>query len=487
MAITGLWTRVTGAIVGFAVGQAAADATRPTFELIRQESWHGNPNRVISPQTLAMLVAHGIADFNSAAEHAQREGYDAQSFRAMVEGQLEPPPLGSALEALRRELITEPQYRHALTKAGIETQYHDAMVTLRQALPSPSELILMAVREVFDPAQRSALDLDAEYPEALTEQGARLGFSLSTMRNIWAAHWQLPSYSQGVEMFFRGEIGLQQFTGLLKALDYAPTWRGPLLEIARRIPTVPDFTRMAFREVFDPAQRAALGLDAEFPEAFAGKVALHGMSRADALDLWAAHWRLPSAMQGYRMWFRGEITEAQLRGLLKALDYPPQWREPLMNIARLVPGRIDLKRMLRHEILSAEQVRAGYERLGYSPVDADRMTEIALAETQAGDVSQTWATRARGRLYTVAHNEYLASSIDAAVAREMLGRVGALAAEQNAVMALWDAEKEINRLELTPAQIKKAWKAGAYDDALARSELVERGMTTADADTFLRS
>lgn len=487
MAITGLWSRVQGGIIGLAVGQAAGDVLRPLLEPLRQESWRDNPHRVVPPGTLANLVARGVVDFSAALDHARREGYDLNAFRAMVEGQLDAPPLGSALDALRRDLIDEPQYRHALTKAGIETQYHDALVQLRQAIPSPSELILMAVREVFDPAQRSALDLDAEYPAALTEQGARLGFSVSTMRNIWAAHWQLPSYTQGAEMLFRGLISSGQFDGLLKALDFAPTWRAPLREIARRIPTVPDFTRMAFREVFDPQQRAQLGLDAEYPAAFTAKVALHGMSEADARDIWAAHWRLPSAMQGYRMLFRGEITQAELFGLLKALDYPPQWRSRLMNIARIVPGRIDLKRMLRHEILSAAEVQAGYERLGYSEQDAERMTAIAVAELEAGDVSQTWANRARGRLFTVAHNEYLAGSIDEATARSMLGRIGALAGEAGTVVSLWNAEREINRLELTPAQVKKAWKSGLYDEATALAELRERGHSQDDAETFLRS
>lgn len=490
MAISGLWSRLQGGIVGGGVAIAAGDVLRPVFERLRQEAWKDHPDRVLSPATLAQLVALGITEFGTAAEHASREGYNVNSFRALVEEALSPPPLGSALDAFRRGLITEAQYRHALTKSGIETQYHGPLVGLRNLLASPSELVLMAVREVFDPQQRSALQLDAEYPGALTAEGGLLGYSEATMRNIWAAHWQLPSYTQGVEMFFRQVISSQQLDRLLKALDYAPTWRGPLLEIARRIPTVPDFTRMAYREVFDPQQRSSLGLDAEYPSAFTAKVALHGMSEADARDLWAAHWRLPSAMQGYRMLFRGEITQAELFGLLKALDYPPRWRAPLMNIARIVPGRIDLKRLLRHGIISEAQTQAGYERLGYSPADAANMTAIAVAELAAGDVTQTWANRARGRLFTVAHNEYLASSIDAAEAGQMLALIGAPAPERTLVMQLWNAERSINRLELTPAQIKRAYREGppeGYDETTAVSELVERGMTSEDALRFLRT
>jgi hypothetical protein len=286
-------------------------------------------------------------------------------------------------------------------------------------------------------------------------------------------------------MLHRGLISPAQHNDLLKALDYAPTWRPRLRELARRIPPISDMIRFAVREVYDPASRAELGLDTDYPPEFTPEAALHGMDEERAQQYWAAHWRLPSAQQGYRMLWRGEISEAQLDGLLKALDYPPVWRERLANIARLVPGRIDLKRMLKHEILTEAQVFAGYQRLGYAPADARHMTDIAVAELQGGGQETPWLDRAKSRLFTVTHNEYLDGSIDAARARDLLGDVGVPAGQRATIVALWDSENTISRVELTVAQIRRAYKKDRLDRPTAFAMLVDRGITADDVNILL--
>lgn len=487
MAITGLWSRIQGGIVGLAVGQAAGDVLRPIFEPLRQESWQDNPNRVLQPGTLAELVAKGITEFGPAAGHAAREGFGTNAFRALVEGQLGVPAQGQAMEAFRRNLIDEAQFRHVLTKAAVEPGYHDALVALRTVLPSVTDLIRMAVREVFNPQQRAFLQLDAEYPDALTDVGERIGLSRTTLGNYWAAHWELPSYTQLTEMRFRNLLSPQEFSDALKAIDIAPLWRPKLEAIARRIPTISDMVRFAYREVYDDVQRQALGLDAEYPDAFTAQAALHGMSETHAKQYWAAHWRLPSAMQGYRMLHRNVIELPELNGLLKALDYPPLWRDRLRAIAYLEPGRIDLKRLLRYEIFTRQEVREGYERLGYRPEHAEALTRIAEEEMTTGVVSQKWAERARSRLFTVTHDEFLDGSIDEGEAGSRLSLVGALAGERSVVMNLWSAEAAVSRTELTAAQVRRVYYLELRDRPWALSRLDDLGYSSEDANLFLDS
>jgi len=128
-------------------------------------------------------------------------------------------------------------------------------------------------------------------------------------------------------MLFRGEISEGQYAGLLKALDYAPTWRGKLLAIARRIPPISDMIRFAVREVYSPDVRARFGQDDDYPEAFTAKAALHGLSEEDAKAYWAAHWELPSTEQGFRMFHRSLIDKPTLELLLRAKDIMPFWRD----------------------------------------------------------------------------------------------------------------------------------------------------------------
>jgi len=98
-----------------------------------------------------------------------------------------------------------------------------------------------------------------------------------------------------------------------------------------------------------------------------------------------------------------------------------------------------------------------------------------------------WLNRARSRLYTVAHDEYLDGSIDATRVEALLDQIGAPQAQHTQIIAMWNAEQDVARLELTPAQIRSAFKRDLFDAATAVAELVERGMTTEDAKLFLKS
>jgi hypothetical protein len=483
VALTGLWSRLTSGIVGLGIGGAAARAFEPIFELLRQESWDANPYRVLGVQQLAELVANAVVPFDVAAGEAQRAGYQSNRLRALVELSLNAPTIGAAQDMRRRDAITPEQFRHALRKAGLEPQYDEAAFALLDVLPTVQDLVRMAVREVFSPGQRTALDLDAEFPDAFAARARELGLSRETAGEYWAAHWELPSYEQLAEMRFRGLLSAGEFRDALKAIDYAPTWRDKLEEIARRIPQITDMVRFAVREVYDPQVRQALGIDAEYPDAFTPQAALHGMTEEHARQYWAAHWRLPSARQGYQMVWRGEMEPPELRTLLKALDYPPKWRDRLFNIAFIVPGRIDLKRMLRHGILDRGALVEGYKRIGYAPADAELMTQIAEAEVGAGGAAETYVGKARTALFNRVHTEYVSRQLTPEEASSGLAVAGVPEAERVRVVSLWTREADLIRTELTQAQVVKAYWKGLYTIEQATAELAERGVAAADIPT----
>jgi hypothetical protein len=487
-----LLRRFLGSAVSNSAGYAVGGAVLPTLEPLTQDlanvTWALHRVKPLPLNAAAVAALRGYWTDEQAAQEAGYTGYDGGRFDLAQRLAGTTPPLESLLDLRRRGVIADAGLVEGLQQSGMLPGWRDRFRELLHVLPSVTDMVRFAVREVYDPGQRAALQLDAELPGAFLADAERIGLSPEEAGKYWASHWELPSYEQGVQMLFRGAISQAQFDGLLKALDYAPVWRPRLLQIARRIPPLDDMIRFAVREVYDPRAVAELGLDTDFPTAFATDAALHGMDAERARHYWRAHWRLPSAQQGSRMLWRGEITEPQLDGLLKALDYPPLWRERLANIARIVPGRIDLKRMLRHEVLTRAEVKAGYRRLGYAEPDAEAMTQIAEAEVGAGDAASTWLGRARSRLYTVAHNEYLDGSIGEAQAATLLGRIGAPQNERAAIVSLWDAENEVSRLELTPAQLKRAAKVGppdglTRDDALQR--LIDKGMSADDAEVFL--
>lgn len=477
--------------------------------------------------TLAQLAARGQLELDTARGLAEDAGTNASVFARMVAAASDAPTVGQVLELGNREGSTDAEVAADLEATGLRSVWRGRVAALRHYLTPPSDLIRQAVREAFDPAQRGALSLDAEFPEEFAVRARRLGIDRETATDYWAAHWDLPSYTQATEMLFRGEISEAQFERLLRALDYAPTWRGPLKAIARRIPTMSDFQRLVRREVYNPAQRAALGLDAEYPAEFTRKAALHGMSEQDARDLWAGGWRLPSATQGYRMLWRGEIDEGELGGLLKALDYAPKWRDRLANIARIVPGRIDIRRMLAAGIITPEQARERYQRLGYTASDAAIMVQLAQASTTSTGKDLTLAhltaeyegeyidraeylarleslgyseaearqladladakrvARARQQFENRIHSQYVGHKIDRPAAVEALGKAGISEAARARMLTEWDNEKAVNVRTLTQAQILKAYKNGLITREVGLDELTDQGLSDADANRLL--
>ena len=481
--------RFFGSAVSNAAGYSVGGAIQPVLEPLTQdlanEAWSQHRVHPLSLAAAAEANLRGFWGDGRANQEAAFTGYDDERFGIARQLQANAPPLETLIQLRRRDLITDAELSEGFAQAALLPQWRGLVSQLRNVLPSVTDLVHMAVREVFNPQLRAALNLDAEFPAAFGDWAEKIGLSREWAENYWADHWQLPSETQMAQMLFRGELSSGQFSDGLKALDYAPTWRSKLEVILRPIPPLSDMIRFAVRDVYTPSTVATFGLNDDFPAVFAQNAALHGMSPEYAEQYWAAHWRLPSALQGYRMLWRGIITQPQLSTLLKALDYPPFWRDKLEQLAHIVPGRIDLKRMLRHEILTADQVEAGYRRLGYDNVDAKRMRDIAEAELAGGIVAQKWADRARSALYTAAHSDYLDGNASQADAQAMLARVGASAGEQSVILAIWDVERNRTRRDLTQAQILKLVKKSVWTQAQGLEALEDLGMEAGDAQALI--
>lgn len=485
-----IWSRFFGnaasSAAGFGIGAAVSPALRPITQEVANETWQRYPNRPLSPDDAAEAIVRGLLDEDEAANEASMSGVNGERFGVIHGLAGQPPGAQELLELWNRGAIGQDDVDRGLKQSRLRPEWVGPVKALRTVLVPVSDRIRMAVREVFSPDLRRSLDLDADFPEALLPFTRQLGLLDSDARDYWAGHWDLPSRTEGADMWHRGEITEAQYDALLRALDYAPVWRGPLKAISNAIPSLSDMQRLARREVYNPAQRRALDLDADFPAEFAQQAAKHGFSEKDAKDFWAGGWRLPSATQGYHMLWRDEITEPQLDDLLKALDYAPVWRPKLANIARLVPGRVDLRRMLAAGVIDRAKVKKGYQRLGYTDADAETLTVFAEQQAASGPtVHQKWADKAKSSLFTVTHSEYLDDSLDRAGAESAFDVVGVPEGERAAIFAAWDKENEIARLELTTAQIVKAYKNAKLTLDEAKGRLADKGIAPGDADILL--
>jgi hypothetical protein len=508
---------------GYGIGSAMSPALEPLTQEVANETWSAHPNRPLSPQAAAEATIRDLLTTDEAAVEAKMTGTNRRRFdieRALA-GQ--PPGSQELLQLWNRGDIDEPDVDRGLRQSRLRPEWIEKVKRLRFYLPPVADLVRFGVREVYSPEQRAFLQLDADYPEAMTADAEKLGLSERDARRYWAAHWNLPSYTEATEMLHRGFLTPGQYDDLLRAQDYAPTWRGKLRDIAARIPPLSDMIRFAVREVYDPAKRAALGLDSEFPAAFADQAKLHGMSEAHAREYWAAHWHLPSATQGFQMLHRKEIDLAELDGLLKALDYPTLWRDRLRNIAYHVPGRIDLRRMLQEGLITPAEARTGYEHLGYRPADAARMVALAqasgsttakgltasdlaaeyegllitraeyvselrslgfpaaAAEGKADVTDSKRARAARNALIATARTRYIGWRIDQPAVEQALRDADVPAAQASDLLARWVIERELNVHHLTEAQVLAAYKKTLLTRDAALERLLDLGLDAEDA------
>jgi hypothetical protein len=494
-----VWNRFFGGAAstaaGYGVGSALSPALSPITQAVANEVWAKYPDRPITPEEAAEAVVRGVMKLSDAEAESLANGINEARFATLHALAGEPPGAQQMLELWNRGAVDEADVNLALKQSRLRPEWIEKFKALRTVLVPVSDLVRMAVREVFDPEQRAALDLDADYPAALTPEARKLGLAEKDARNYWAAHWNLPSYDQAAQMLFRGELTQAQFDNLLRALDYAPTWRTKLKTIAQAIPSVSDFIRFAVREVYSPDVRARFGQDDDYPEAFTAKAALHGLAEEDARAYWAAHWELPSTEQGFRMLHRDVITKPELELLLRAKDVMPFWRGKLEQIAYLKPGRVDLRRMLAADVIDRARVKRGYLDLGYTEQDAETLTRFAeeLAKPDATTKEDTHAGRAQTQLWGTLHRAYMAGDVTAAQVTAKLPQAGVDAATVPKVLTTWNHEREIQRQRITPAQLKKAWQKAvtnpattlpwSRDDVLA--ELLSRGWSSQDANTFL--
>lgn len=230
-----------------------------------------------------------------------------------------------------------------LTRIGIHPDYLDMHRELAIVIPPVQDIITMAVREVFTPEIAARFGQYDDFPAQLEEWGLKKGLSKEWSERYWAAHWALPSATQGFEMLHRGVIDRDDLDRLLRAQDVMPFWRDKLTQIAYRPLTRVDVRRMYREGVLDEAGvyeayldhgyaeenatrmteftvKQTLSAQAKFTStdvvaAFAKRMIGHGEARSLLADL-----GIPSANISYiisraeykRLW---DLTESRIAGI----------------------------------------------------------------------------------------------------------------------------------------------------------------------------
>lgn len=428
------------AAIGVALG-GPSNAAAPWNTWLRQQAQKRYPNEIVTPDVALRGLWRNAINDDAFDELLKRQGYnDSQQslFKASARSLL---PVAEAITLWRRGYMDDKAVRASIMKHGFSRNVTERVLTSSEVIPSVQDIILQLVREVFTPELREFLTLDEDYPPDADAQFARLGVSPKTARDYWAAHWRLPSFGQGAQMFFRDELDLDELKKLLRTLDYSKYWRDKLIKIAHKLLTRVDTRRIhALGKLEDHELKARylkLGYDddnaqlmADFtiafnaappeeevaetrkltraqilrfhdnldmPEGTAETMLVNlGYTQKDAKamiqlrDIKAAEDEEDDKIELVRRKFANGVTNyTEAISELNALDLAPTRTAIIAEkMERVRQGNIKmptlsvLGKMLKKAIITPDIYRAQLERIGYPDVWAERYMELIGTEVE---------------------------------------------------------------------------------------------------------
>lgn len=304
---------------------------------------------------------------------------------------------------------------------------------------------------------------------------------------------------------------------------------GYILKLMEVIPPLPDIIRMAVREAFTPAVVSRFQLHAELPGEMVAWAKKQGLSEDWARAYWASHWELPSLQMGFEMLHRGEISDDDVRLLIRTRDVSPFWRDKLLNISYTPYTRVDVRRMYEAGVLNKEQVYRSYRDIGYNHEKATNMTAFTIALSNAAERDLTksevlngfkigfftqgetiaqllalgydqneaeyyvskvlydlWQAEIKEQVKYISQ-QYIANQIDEATVYAELGKLNLPAEQVNRYVREWDVKRQAKTKTLPAATLVKFYEAGVINAEEFANEMSGIGYSNKYIEWYLNS
>lgn len=402
------------------------------------------------------------------------------------------PPTSDVIAGWNRGVVDDSTARVWLSRQGYGDQPIELFDELRHPIPTPTDMVRFGVREVYTPEVAERFGQFEDFPPAFGVQMARLGFELEVARQYWAAHWDLPSATQGFEMLHRNVIDMPDLELLLRALDVMPFWRERLIEIAYTPITRIDIRRFYKMGVIDldevERRYRFLGYspaDALVQQEFARRWVQESerTSLDDLQDLAAAQIR-----QGYRARL---FTRDEAEDRLVELTYTEDDANFLLDLDDVALGlRPDLDSGVDARALTVPTIRQAYregvwarsraldelEAHGYLAAAAELMLD--LEDVRGGRELDQLRER-------IIRDQYREKTITRDDAGAQLSAANVTPARRDLLLQAWDMDQPRAARRLTAAQIVSAYRRDTFDVEGALDELVALGYSERDAGILL--
>jgi hypothetical protein len=472
--------------IGEGLGGAIADTVEPRLQDFKNRQWAAHSDKPLDPAEAAEVAAENYASYDEMAAEALLTGYNAARFLHLYDVTVTAPGMGELLALLRRESEQPIDFAHGLRKAKLEPQWDAALRNLRDVrIPGP-DLAYMVVRGVVPdggtlpsslPTRADRLQLPPQLAIDTIAEAGKTGWDAERFAGLVARSGLAMAPVMAAQALFRNILTQNDYELTIARGDLFPAYADPVLEVSRQIPTAGEAIQYQLRGFTDRAGRLAL-------------TDLHGMTSAHSDVLYDVAGRAPSARQVYLGLARGakwpssyaDVPEPY-RSAIERSDIRPEFADIVYHNRFGEPSAFVVRALLRDGAITADRGATILENSGIPP---DLATLVANFYAAAGGTAtDPYVTKAQNQLWTTTHRSYVGEMIDPAAATTALGAVGVPAGTAPAVLNLWNEERSLIRKQLTPAQVKKAYKDGLYTRQQAVDALLARGYDQADATTLL--
>lgn len=483
---SGLWQTIEGAI-SFGLGFAAAAALEPLSTSITQEFFNIDPSRALYLAMVAEIRAQQIKDEEWGHTEASYTGFNTGRIDAAIQSRITAPAAGTLIQLLRRKAITSDDVVAGLVKAKLPPQWHDPILGLQHKPLAPSQIATAIHRNIIP-----APDLIVREPPRT--EGRVPQVPQSTIDPVTSAEWSgldseqlrvlvgitgLPlSLTEMLQLLNRGEVTEDDVRRAVAQSNTRNEYMDVALGLRRRLLTPHDYAELQLRGFLKSAERDA-------------GAALSGMEPADAQLLYDLLGRSIPAHQITTGFARGgeyegptdHIPAAYLASLERGNLRPEYYNLAYAN-RYTIPNYFVLRPMLQQGVITEQEGAEYFRQNGWPPDLADKAAQFWAGGSKT--VADPHVKKAETSLYTAAHKFFVTDDGDEATAKGALTALQVPEGAQAEVIALWTHERELVRKQLTPSQIKKAYKDALYTEQEALAILERRGYSTADATTLLQ-
>jgi len=478
---------VPAVAVGTGVGGAVSGAIAPVVQQLQNDAWENYAVRPVAAGLVAAGVGEGKIAYTAAAKWAKQQGYDQPQFDAMVAVAETGPGLGQAFRLWRRDLINAAGFRRAAKRLGIEEEWLDGLEQTRQEPLDPAVLAAGIVRGLIpDPGilpvgPPSGTGKVPRFPvfnvDAL-EDAKWAGVDRERLSVMVGNYGRPMSPEAAAFAVFKGILDRIDFDRAIAEGDVRNEWADSIFENQRFVLSPQDAAGLRLRGWKTQAESDAIG-------------AKHGATPETMELLYLNRGRPATVRQtviGYRRGaslpgFVGDESGAVGRAVTES-DLRPEWKGILEAAVPTYPSLFQLNRLVAAGAITADIAGEWAFKQGM----AEEVVTVLKAywSQAAAPTTQPWLNRAKTRLYTTAHAEFMDHELPDTAAVAALEFLGVPAGEANAVVTMWTYERGIFRKDLTQAQVLKFYRQTKWTRVQAYDWLTARGLSGDDADALLQ-